>query len=212
VTIAGGDITRAGGLAVSFTVVGWAADPGELVGRDGARGGDLVGVTGSLGGAGGGLAVVENRVSLKDAESAAALRRRYARPEPRLAEGRALAMAGASAMIDLSDGLAADAGHLGRASGVVLELGLASLPLARGVAEAAALLGCDAAEFAASAGEDYELCVCAPPGARTAIEAALASASRIAWIGRVTVPGAGIRPGVEFTDATGPLSGYEHSL
>lgn len=212
VTIAGGDITRAPVLTISFTVVGWAADPGELVGRDGARPGDLVGVTGTLGGSGAGLALLEGRARLADGDpAAAALHERYARPQPRLAEGRALAAAGATAMVDLSDGLAADAGHLARASGVTLELELASLPLAPGLREVAVQLGADPGAFAAQAGEDYELCICAPPGGRSQIEAKLAStndAVRITWIGRV-LPG---EPGARFTDASGSLSGFEHSL
>ncbi len=212
VTIAGGDVTRAPALIVSFTVVGWAADPGELVGRDGARPGDLVGVTGTLGGSGAGLALLEGRARLADGDPVgAALHERYARPQPRLAEGRVLAAAGATAMIDLSDGLATDAGHLARSSGVTLELELARLPLAPGCSEVAAQLGADPGAFAAQAGEDYELCVCAPPGARSEIEAKLVStndAVRITWIGRVTAG----EPGARFTDASDSLSGFEHSL
>ena len=188
VTIAGGDVTSAPALLVSFTVVGWTDDPGELVGRDGARPGDLVGVTGELGGSGAGLAVVERRVELDD-ETAQRLRRRYAQPEPRLVAGQLLAQTGASAMIDISDGLATDAGHLARASGVRLEVSLPRLPLARGVREAAAQLSAEPAEFAAQAGEDYELCFCAPPAAQTTIEATLAGledAPGITWIGHVS--------------------------
>ncbi len=218
-TIAGGDVTAAPVLIVSFTVVGWVDDPGELVGRDGARPGDLVGVTGALGGSAAGLAVVEGRAGELSPELAQQLRARYARPLPRLAEGRALALAGASAMLDISDGLATDARHLARASGVTLELQPAAVPLAPGVAEVARLLGEDPGLFATRGGEDYELCLCASPASRQALELALAELGTgvtITWIGEVRsqapAPGAA---DAHFTDASGAavsVSGYEHSF
>jgi thiamine-monophosphate kinase len=195
VTIAGGDITRASELTVSVTVVGWAADPAGIVGRDGARVGDLVCVTGQLGAAGAWLQGIE------------AAREAYAHPRPRVDEGRTLATAGARAMIDISDGLATDAGHIGRSSGVRLELSLGALP----VAGVATQLGLPPGEFAATAGDDYELCACIPPSARAAAEAAAdrwASGAGLTWIGHVVAGEAG----VSFSDAERSLSGYEHSL
>jgi thiamine-monophosphate kinase len=213
VTIAGGDVTQAPELFLSFTVVGWVDDPGELVGRGGARPGDLVGVTGALGGSGAGLALLNGvRLDLPP-QAATELHACYATPWPRLAAGRALALAGASAMIDISDGLATDAAHIARASGCVLDLSLSALPLAPGVAEVAAALGENPGVFASQAGEDYELCFCAPPQTRAVIESALAGLDDarppVSWIGRV-VPG---DPAQARFDA-GPqtLAGYEHQL
>src|SRR5205807_2715390 len=137
-SIAGGDVVGAPALMVSVTAVGWADSEDQLVGRDGAKPGDLVGVTGDLGGAGAGLAVMEGRAPRTAGAEAALARVR--RPWPRLREGRALAAAGVHAMIDLSDGLATDAGHIACASGARLLLRLAALPLADGVAEVCAEL------------------------------------------------------------------------
>ena len=184
-TIAGGDVVAAPVMMACVTVVGWAEETHELVGRDGARVGDLVGVTGSLGG-------------------------RPKRPLPRLREGLALAQAGVRAMIDLSDGLATDAGHLGESSGVCVQIELARLPLEEGV---------ENWEQGATAGEDYELCFTVPPTARTDVERLLreAGGAQVTWIGSVTPPGpvdgAGA-PGVSLRDEQNkelPLRGFEHS-
>lgn len=216
VSIAGGDVTVAPTLIVSFTVVGWADDPGELVGRDGARSGDLVGVTGALGGSAAGLAAIEGRVPDLQPGLAGQLRTSYATPRPRLAEGRALARAGVSAMLDVSDGLATDAGHLARASGVAIELELSALPLAAGVAEVAAALGEAPSAFAARGGEDYELCFCAGPASRQVVEAALAElGTAVSWIGAVRGAESVGQARAYFRDLGDQpplLAGYEHSF
>lgn len=205
VAILGGDVTRADAATLCFTVVGRAEDPAVLVGRDGARPGDMVGVTGRLGGAGAGLALLDQKVRLASEQAAEALRERYRRPEPRLAQGRALAAAGARAMVDVSDGLATDAGHLARRSGVRLELSLGKLPLEEGVADVARQLGHDPGSFAVTAGEDYELCACVPPAA---CDLVCDAGVEMTWIGCV-VEG---EPEAVFSDARERLVGWEHVL
>jgi thiamine-monophosphate kinase len=114
-------------------------------------------------------------------------------------------------MIDLSDGLASDAGQIGRASGVCLRVELTALPLEEGVARISAELDVPAWRLAAGAGDDYELCFCVSPENRRRVQEALAAAGGVGvtWIGEVSED----PPGVTLSDARGAevaLEGFEH--
>ena len=127
------------------------------------------------------------------ARGSPALVRRHLRPEPRLAEGTALARAGASAMIDLSDGLATDARHLAERSGVQLRLQLAQVPCAPGVEPVAAATG----------GDDYELLFTIAAERREA-------AATVSWLGEVVSGNGVVLIGEDDRPVEG-LSGYEHA-
>ena len=204
VSIVGGDVVTGTCLTVTVSVTGWVDDAGLVIGRDGARPGHDVWVTGSLGGSAAGLLVLEGAVQVPDASDLVA---RHRRPEPQLAAGAAFARAGASAMIDLSDGLAADARHVAERSGCKLVIELDHVPFAPGVEAVAAATGRDALELAAGGGDDYELLFTAPADRAGDIEAA-AGGAQLTRLGRAEA-GAGV---VLRTEAGGTLevTGYEH--
>jgi thiamine-monophosphate kinase len=174
--VLGGDLVRSHRYIVDVCVLGTAERP---VRRSGARPGDGVWVTGRLGGAG--LALRKFRAG---AQPPAALRKRFTRPEPRIAAGIWLARRGARAMIDISDGLAADAGQLAAASGLALEIELDLIPCWSGVAP----------RSAAASGEEYELLVALPGafGERNARAFMRATGLTLTCIGRCA-RGAGVR-------------------
>lgn len=165
----GGDLTAAPVLSLCATVVGHAPTSESFVGRAGASPGDVVCVTGALGGAAAGLLLLERPdlgIGVEPSLCERA-RRRQLRPEPATAAGRLLAREGASAMIDLSDGLGADAAQLAAASGVGIEIELQRVPADPAVEPLARAAGREAFELLASGGEDYEL-LCTLPSARLA--------------------------------------------
>jgi thiamine-monophosphate kinase len=189
-TLAGGDITRSPTLFVAVTVVGHAEDAALLVARRGAAEGDQVAVTGELGGAAAGLLLLERGRGDLPQEVAEPLIRRHLEPRPRLAEGRALGAGGATAMIDLSDGLGADACHVAAESGVRLDIDMSAVPLASGLERAAEALGEDPLELAAGGGDDYELLACLPEESVTdARDAVTAAGGSLTVIGRCAAGG-----------------------
>lgn len=152
--VLGGDLAAAPHWVVDVTVLGRAERP---VRRGGARAWDHIWVSGFLGGARAAL-----RTWLRGEEPAPAARSAFAHPVPRIALGQALARIGVTSMIDLSDGLAGDAPHLARGSGLDFVIELNRLPVHPDVAAAAAIAGQLPETFAAIGGEDYELLFTCP--------------------------------------------------
>jgi len=171
--LVGGDTVVGATLTVTVAVVG-DSPPGGAVLRRGARPGDSVFVTGALGGGRAALGALR-RGEIPDPVALARLRR----PVPRLVEGRTAASAGATAMIDLSDGLSSDVAHLCRMSGVGVLLEPAAIPVGPGATVDDALSG----------GDDYELCFTAPDPALVAEAFAAAGLHLPAPIGTVMAGG-----------------------
>ena len=190
--VLGGDLVRSSRYLVDVCVLGLAARP---VRRSGAHAGDGLWVTGQLGGAA--LALAAFRAGRR---LAPAVRRRFARPAPRIAAGVWLARRGAHAMIDVSDGLASDAGHVAAASGVRIEIELEGMPCWPGVTPRAAV----------RSGEEYELLVALSPrfGERDARAFRRATGLRLTRIGRC-VAGRGIGM-TDHGRPTTPPAGFDH--
>jgi thiamine-monophosphate kinase len=156
--VVGGDMTKADVLAITVTVLGDLGGRRPLR-RDGARPGDLVAVAGRLGWASAGLTVLS-----RGFRSPVSLVNAYRVPEPPLAAGPAASDLGATAMIDVSDGLLADAGHIARASGMVIDIRTASLVIHPRLAEVASALGRDPLVWVLSGGDDHALLATFPEG------------------------------------------------
>lgn len=209
-TLAGGDITRAEKLFLAITVVGHAPRPEDFVSRAGARPGDALVVTGRLGAGPAGLALLETDEKVDPpgggSTFSSAFVARQLEPEPRLAAGRALAAVGATAMIDISDGLGSDAGHIADRSGVALRIEAAAIPRADGLDAAAIAAGRDPWQLLLG-GEDYELLACMPP---ERLEEAVAAVRKTGEGGLTTIgevlAGSGIEirlPGGELLEPEG---------
>lgn len=194
-TLVGGNLARGERLALTITVLGEA--PGAIARRSGARAGDVVVVTGPLGAAAASVAGLR-----------AGARVRLPEVPDRVALGVALA-GRVSAMIDLSDGLHQDLGHVCRASGVGAEVALADVPVAPGCRRR---FGSGAAAAALTGGEDYELLATLRPGALAAARRIAARhGAALAVVGRIVAAPRGVRvagpDGRRWTPARG---GFDH--
>jgi thiamine-monophosphate kinase len=163
VTLVGGDTCAAlGGVMLSVTLVGRVV--GAPLRRSGARPGDALLVTGTLGASAAGLAVLEHGQGLLPPAVVEAVVRPHRVPRPRVAESRVIRTSGwATAMIDLSDGLVADLGHIAAESQVGARVDVAALPVSEATRAVARVLGVDPLDWALSGGEDYELLFTAAP-------------------------------------------------
>ena len=191
--VLGGDLSRGDAMSLAVTVVGRT---GKAISRRGARANDGLWVTGELGAARAALAAW---VAGREPDPAA--RERFSRPAPRLPEGRWLVDHGATALMDLSDGLGGDAEHLAVASGLALHVELRDLPLHPAARAEAERVGQRPAIFAAWGGEDYELIAAMPPDFPGTSEFSLTRIGEFA-------PGSG----VSFTLDGRPVQsgGYDH--
>ena len=197
--VIGGDLTAAERLSITATVFGRTARP---MSRRGARPGDGIWVTGVLGGARAALVCWQ-----ADRVPPMAARMAFARPQSRHRAARWLAAQGATAMMDISDGLAGDAPHLAAASGVGLEIDLTRVPVHSSVHAVAATSGEAAVVFAAVGGEDYELLLTLPEGFAQGSVADAATGVALTRIGTV-VAGSGVRFLAAGTQVA--LEGFRH--
>lgn len=197
--IAGGNLSAAGELSITTTVLGSAYG---VLSRGGAHDGDRLFVTGRLGGPATAIRTLERGGAHAEVEPE--MRARFARPIPRIAEARWLADHGATAAIDISDGLVADAGQLAAASGLRVEIDAERVPRMIGAERDAALTG----------GEEYELLLTAPPSAPLDVsEFARRFSLSLTEIGRLSLAGGfgGGRAGVEVRGArVAGSAGHDH--
>ena len=189
--LVGGDTTR-GPLAITVTVMG-STPAGQFMVRSGAEPGDRLCVSGTLGDAAAGLEILKGDLSVADASISGVLAARFTRPVARLTLGQTLRDL-ASACIDISDGLLADAGHLATCSGVAIEVDSSLLPLSDALCSVVDMR--QAKDWALAGGDDYELLFALP--CNTPLPAGCTQ------IGRV-VSGSGIS-----CDRVPERAGYDH--
>ena len=156
-SVVGGDLSRADQIVIAVTVLG-ACTVAPVV-RSGARPGDVLALCGRQGWAAGGMAVLG-----RGFRSPRVLVEAYRRPEPPYDAGQVAADAGATSMIDVSDGLLADAGHVATASGVAIDVHRDAFEVAEPLQAVGAALGADPLQFILGGGDDHALLATFPDG------------------------------------------------
>lgn len=211
--VAGGDIVRSpDALAFHLTALGETVG-GRVLTRSGARPGDLIGVSGTLGASAAGLSLLSADAAepRRRATTAELLIDAHLNPAPRVALGQVLLNFGATAAMDLSDGLLGDLPKILAASGVAARLDAASFPVTSAVR---ALFPDDWLELATRAGEDYELLFTAPPPAWDVIaENAANAGSTVTAIGEIVAPNgplALVVRGLDGEDRTVGAGAFDH--
>ena len=179
--LVGGDVAEADVVSVAVTALGAAEH--RVVRRDGARPGDVVAIAGRIGWAAAGLAVLS-----RGFRSPKVVVEAHRRPQPPYAQGPAAAAAGASAMIDVSDGLLADLGHVADASGVAIDLRASAFAPAEPLQAVGAALGADPLSFCLTGGDDHALAAAFAP--QTSLPQGWTVVGEVAEGSGVTVDGA----------------------
>lgn len=156
-TVVGGDVTRSDEIVIAVTVIGRCEQAPVL--RSGAEPGDVLALAGRQGWAAGGLAVLG-----RGFRSPRVLVEAYRRPQPPYAAGKVAAQAGASSMIDISDGLLSEAAHLASASGVAVDVSASAFEIPEPLVAVSAALGSDPLGFILGGGEDHALLATFPSG------------------------------------------------
>lgn len=194
VVLVGGNMARSpAGISIDVTVLGCVRRD-ELLLRSGARPGDRVLVTGTLGEAAAGLRLARDPGLALAAPEREALLQRYLTPTPRLAAAALIAQSHqASAMLDISDGLSSDIGHICTRSNVDVRLWANALPISPATRAVAKQIGTTAWQLALTGGEDYELCFTAPAvvAAQLASQIQAATGLTITPVGEILPPGEG---------------------
>lgn len=195
--VVGGDLARSDSVVVTVTALG-VAETGRTVQRSGAQAGDVIAIAGRQGWAAAGLTVLS-----RGFRSPRALVQAYQRPRPPYPSGKDAAAAGATAMIDVSDGLLADVAHLAKASNVLADLESEAIPVADQLVETSSAFNVDPLTWVLAGGDDHALVATFPPDATLP--------DMFLPIGRVVAPGSN-GPGVAVDGRmwSGQGGGHDH--